>query len=64
MVFLRLTVKIFPPDQLDQLPASSVTVPKKPSVFLLPIEDPEIITLGGLASQIQEKWGYLHPDLK
>jgi hypothetical protein len=59
MVFLRLTVKIYP---TEQLPTSAE--PIKPGVFLLPIEDPETLSLGGLASQIQERWSYLHPDLE
>ena len=61
MVFLRLTVKIFP---RDPLPGSTVTLSNKPAIFLLPIEKPEELNLGGLASQIQEKWSYLHPDLE
>jgi hypothetical protein len=58
MVFLRLTIKVFQ----DQLLPSSVTQ-QKPGIFLLPIENPEEINLGGLASQIQKKWSYLHPEL-
>ena len=60
MVFIRLTVKIFPRQQVH---ATSVTA-KKPGIFLLPIEDPERVTLGGLVGLIQEKWRYLHPDLE
>lgn len=66
LVFMRLTVKIFPQDPINpRLGAvrSSVTA-KKPGVFLLPIENPDQVTLRTLAGLIRDKWAYLHPDLE
>ncbi|KAJ6008787.1 hypothetical protein N7522_003803 [Penicillium canescens] len=86
MVFLRLSVKVFPRDQLasnsssswgrslpftrksvnddsSQASAASATS-KKPGIFLLVLEKPEDVTLGGLAGMIQDHWAKLHPDLE
>lgn len=89
MVFLRLTVKIYPREQLQAQSSfsfrsllgdrdgststrSSVGVGAnsngsgvsgiKPVSFLLVLEDPGEVTLGGLAGMIQEKWAKLRPD--
>jgi len=74
MVFLRLTVKVLP---REQLPSTSSTFLRsilgdrkddadasaaKPATFLLVLRNPEEVTLGGLAGMIQEKWKKLRPD--
>ncbi|KAJ5447283.1 KEN domain ribonuclease activator [Penicillium cf. griseofulvum] len=86
MVFLRLSVKVFPREQLSSSSSSSwgrtllgarkstnddssqgsgvSTTLKKPGVFLLVLEHPEEVSLGGLAGIIQEHWGKLHPELE
>lgn len=80
MVFLRLSIKVFPPDQLNSSSSYGRTFPgarkttnnvsnqeptlKKPGVFLLVLEHPEEVSLGGLADMIQEHWGKLHPELE
>ena len=86
MVFLRLSVKVFPRDQLASNSSSSwgrslpftrksvnddssqgsaaSSTSKKPGIFLLVLEKPEDVTLGGLAGMIQDHWGKLHPDLE
>ncbi|KAJ9295960.1 hypothetical protein DTO271G3_5535 [Paecilomyces variotii] len=78
MVFLRLTVKILPREQIQ--PALSLfrsLLPErkddsdkngnggtngKPASFLLVLEHPDQVTLGGLAGMIQAKWKKLRPD--
>ncbi|KAJ9323604.1 hypothetical protein DTO027B5_4545 [Paecilomyces variotii] len=78
MVFLRLTVKILPREQIQ--PALSLfrsLLPErkddsdrngnggangKPASFLLVLEHPDEVTLGGLAGMIQAKWKKLRPD--
>jgi hypothetical protein len=37
---------------------------KKPGIFLLVLDKPEDVTLGGLAGMIQDHWTKLHPDLE
>lgn len=86
MVFLRLSIKVFPRDQLaansssswgrslpftrksvnDDSSQGSVTSTsvKKPGIFLLVLDKPEDVTLGGLAGMIQDHWTKLHPDLE
>ncbi|CAI7651120.1 unnamed protein product [Penicillium glandicola] len=84
MVFLRLSIKVFPREQLssnsgsgwtflgtrkatndDSSQGSAVsTTLKKPGVFLLVLEHPEEVSLGGLAGMIQEHWAKLHPELE
>jgi hypothetical protein len=78
MVFLRLTVKVLPRDQLSSA-TSSFALPSvngrpqdstdsenvaagRTTKFLIPLHAPEEITLGGLAGLIQEKWQKLRPD--
>lgn len=77
MVFLRLTVKIYPPEQIqsnssfsfrsilssDDAGRNSSGAPAgKPASFLLVLENPEDVTLGGLAKMIQAKWTKLRPN--
>ncbi|OQE25615.1 hypothetical protein PENFLA_c008G10683 [Penicillium flavigenum] len=86
MVFLRLSIKVFPREQLSSSSSSSwgrtflgarkttnddssqgsavSTTLKKPGVFLLVLEHPEEVSLGGLAGMIQEHWAKLHPELE
>lgn len=84
MVFLRLSIKVFPREQLAPSSSSgwsllggrksntddssqgsaASTVLKKPGVFLLVLEHPEEVSLGGLAGMIQEHWAKLHPELE
>lgn len=79
MVFLRLTVKIYPPEQIqasssfslrsilssDDAARNSSAVPAgKPANFLLVLQNPEDVTLGGLAKMIQEKWTKLRPTVE
>lgn len=86
MVFLRLSIKVYPREQLSSNSSSSwgrtflgarkttnddssqgsavSTTLKKPGVFLLVLEHPEEVSLGGLAGMIQEKWANLHPELE
>ncbi|CAG8890521.1 unnamed protein product [Penicillium egyptiacum] len=86
MVFLRLSIKVFPREQLSSSSSSSwgrtflgarkttnddcsqgsavSTTLKKPGIFLLVLEHPEEVSLGGLAGMIQEHWGKLHPELE
>lgn len=74
MVFLRLTVKVRPREQVDQDSRSTVTpngttngadsaaaTPGKTIIFQLPVRDPDSITLARLAALIQEKWKLLRP---
>ncbi|KAL2868781.1 uncharacterized protein BJX67DRAFT_37145 [Aspergillus lucknowensis] len=79
MVFLRLTVKVYPRDQTrapnsfsfrsllgdrerdDTNRNSSAAAPGKPASFLIVLERPEDVTLGGLAGMIKEKWAKLRP---
>ncbi|RDW70692.1 uncharacterized protein DSM5745_08203 [Aspergillus mulundensis] len=81
MVFLRLTVKVFPPDQAqpsnsfsfrsllgdrerdDASRTSSGSTAGKPASFLIVLETPEDVTLGGLAGMIREKWRKLRPGV-
>ncbi|PKY04686.1 hypothetical protein P168DRAFT_326488 [Aspergillus campestris IBT 28561] len=76
MVFLRLTVKVYPREQTqssgsffrhligerDNNDSAANGAAKKPASFLLVLPDPEEITLGGLAGRIQEKWRKLRPE--
>ncbi|ODM15383.1 hypothetical protein SI65_09324 [Aspergillus cristatus] len=78
MVFLRLTVKIYPPEQIQSSSSfsfrsilssdndagrnSSGAPAGKPASFLLVLENPEDVTLGGLAKMIQAKWTKLRPN--
>ncbi|CAI7651633.1 unnamed protein product [Penicillium viridicatum] len=86
MVFLRLSIKVYPREQLSSSSSSSwgrsflgarkttnddssqgsavSTTLKKPGVFLLVLEHPEEVSLGGLAGMIQEHWAKLHPELE
>jgi hypothetical protein len=50
-------------DDSSQVSAASVSS-KKPGIFLLVLEKPEDVTLGGLAGMIQDHWAKLHPDLE
>ncbi|KAL2830370.1 hypothetical protein BJY01DRAFT_227326 [Aspergillus pseudoustus] len=79
MVFLRLTVKVFPRDQTpasntfslrsflgdrdrdDSNRNASGTAAGKPASFLIVLENPEDVTLGGLAGMIKDKWEKLRP---
>lgn len=70
MVFLRLTVKVYPPDQLhttldhrNRNDSGQTTSGGKPSSFMLVLERPEEINLRGLSSMIQEKWKKLMPGV-
>ncbi|KAA8643689.1 uncharacterized protein ATNIH1004_010463 [Aspergillus tanneri] len=79
MVFLRLTVKVYPREQLQSSSSfirsflgdrdrdesnrsSSAPGNGKPASFLLALENPEEVTLGGLSGMIQEKWAKLRPN--
>ncbi|KAJ5323174.1 hypothetical protein N7452_011463 [Penicillium brevicompactum] len=66
MVFIRLTVKIFPQDPINPRLGAirSSAKAKKPGVFLLPIENPNVVDLRTLAGLIRDRWTYLHPDLE
>ncbi|KAL3496521.1 hypothetical protein BJX62DRAFT_193441 [Aspergillus germanicus] len=77
MVFLRLTVKVYPRDQAppsntfsfrsilgdrdDSSRNGSSTAGGKPASFLIVLEHPEDVTLGGLAGMIKSKWEKLRP---
>ncbi|KAL4822075.1 hypothetical protein BDW67DRAFT_179892 [Aspergillus spinulosporus] len=79
MVFLRLTVKVYPREQTqpsnsfsfrsllgdrerdDDNRTSSSTAAGKPASFLIVLENPEDVTLGGLAGMIRAKWRKLRP---
>ncbi|KAJ0422203.1 hypothetical protein BJY00DRAFT_311265 [Aspergillus carlsbadensis] len=77
MVFLRLTVKVYPRDQAppantfsfrsilgdrdDSSRNGSSTAGGKPASFLIVLESPEDVTLGGLAGIIKSKWEKLRP---
>jgi hypothetical protein len=73
MVFLRLTVKVYPREQLSAAftPASSLGegagrkghgIATKPVSFLMVLQRPEEVTLAILAGLIQEKWLKLRPN--
>ncbi|KKZ65106.1 hypothetical protein EMCG_01346 [[Emmonsia] crescens] len=66
MVLLRLTVKVFPREQLGQpsTPDSGVNdnAAHKAMTFLMVLWKPEQVKLGKLAYMIQEKWKRLKPD--
>jgi hypothetical protein len=78
MVFLRLTVNILPREQIQSAPSifrSFLPERKddsdkngnggangKPASFLLVLEHPDEVTLGGLAGMIQAKWKKLRPE--
>ncbi|KAL4779556.1 hypothetical protein BJX76DRAFT_75749 [Aspergillus varians] len=82
MVFLRLTVKVYPRDQAppsnsfslrsflgdrerdDASRTSSGATAGKPANFLIVLENPEDITLGGLAGMIRAKWRKLRPGVE
>ncbi|WEW61357.1 hypothetical protein PRK78_006847 [Emydomyces testavorans] len=57
MVLLRLTVKV-PLPEVVGMQAADIKV----TAFMLPVHDPENVTLGQLAYQITEKWKKLRPD--
>jgi hypothetical protein len=79
MVFIRLTVKILPREQLPSTSSFSIRsllgdrnkddadkngngAAGKPVSFLIPLQDPDDVTLGALAGMIQEKWKKLRPE--
>ncbi|OJD17108.1 hypothetical protein AJ78_02752 [Emergomyces pasteurianus Ep9510] len=66
MVLLRLTVKVFPREQLRQPStkdrAADDDVARPATTFLIVVWRPEEVTLGKLAYMIQEKWKRLKPD--
>lgn len=76
MVFLRLEVKVFSPEQAPSGPSlfrslignntertrEEVNVPKKCASFLLAVEKPAEVTLGDLGCLIQDEWRVLRPD--
>ncbi|KAL4861462.1 hypothetical protein BDV12DRAFT_180273 [Aspergillus spectabilis] len=82
MVFLRLTVKVYPRDQTptsssfsfrsllgdrerdDASRTSSGTTTGKPASFLIVLENPDDVTLGGLAGMIRVKWRKLRPGVE
>ncbi|KAL4776947.1 hypothetical protein BDW60DRAFT_53159 [Aspergillus nidulans var. acristatus] len=82
MVFLRLTVKVYPREQTqpsnsfsfrsllgdrerdDDNRTSSSTAAGKPASFLIVLENPEDVTLGGLAGMIRAKWRKLRPGVE
>jgi hypothetical protein len=82
MVFLRLSVKVYPRDQLPSSSSFSLrsilgdrdrengsqpgsnSAALKPAGFLLILDDPEAVTLGGLAGMIQTKWRKLRPNVE
>ncbi|GFF82769.1 hypothetical protein IFM61606_02535 [Aspergillus udagawae] len=78
MVFLRLTVKVYPREQTQSSSSFSIRsflgdrdrdassqnsgpTAGKPASFLLVLENPEEVTMGGLAGMIREKWAKLRP---
>ncbi|KAL2802229.1 hypothetical protein BJX63DRAFT_415611 [Aspergillus granulosus] len=79
MVFLRLTIKVYPRDQVpasntfslrsflgdrdrdDSSRSASGSAAGKPASFLIVLEKPEEVTLGGLAGMIKDKWEKLRP---
>ncbi|GFF60257.1 hypothetical protein IFM62136_04519 [Aspergillus lentulus] len=79
MVFLRLTVKVYPREQTQSSSSFSIRsflgdrdrdassqnsgpTGGKPASFLLVLENPEEVTMGGLAGMIREKWAKLRPN--
>ncbi|EAW23582.1 uncharacterized protein NFIA_022930 [Aspergillus fischeri NRRL 181] len=79
MVFLRLTVKVYPREQTQSSSSFSIrsflgdrdrdassqnsgSTAGKPASFLLVLENPEEVTMGGLAGMIREKWAKLRPN--
>ncbi|RLL96320.1 hypothetical protein CFD26_106325 [Aspergillus turcosus] len=79
MVFLRLTVKVYPREQTQSSSSFSIRsflgdrdrdassqnsgpTAGKPASFLLVLENPEEVTMGGLAGMIREKWAKLRPS--
>jgi hypothetical protein len=82
MVFLRLSVNVYPRDQLPSSSSFSLrsilgdrdrengsqsgsnSAALKPAGFLLILDDPEDVTLGGLAGMIQTKWRKLRPNVE
>ncbi|OAX79935.1 hypothetical protein ACJ72_05740 [Emergomyces africanus] len=66
MVLLRLTVKVYPREQLGQpcTPDSAANndVTRPAATFLMVVWRPEEMKLGKLACMIQEKWKRLKPD--
>jgi hypothetical protein len=79
MVFLRLTVKVYPREQTQSSSSFSIRsflgdrdrdassqnsgpTAGKPASFLLVLENPEEVTMGGLAGMIREKWTKLRPN--
>jgi hypothetical protein len=70
MVFLRLTVKVLPRERPrpawqpngDTDDASANTPTGKTIAFLVPVRDPESVSLGALGGLIQEKWKKLRPN--
>ena len=70
MVFLRLTVKVQPPDyslnrdDASDLPNNPGTASPKPVSFLVVLDNPEEVALGTLAGLIQKQWKTLRPNSK
>ncbi|EEQ86810.1 uncharacterized protein BDCG_01930 [Blastomyces dermatitidis ER-3] len=65
MVLLRLTVKVYPREQLGRpsTPNQAGENEGRKSInFLLPVHQPERVMLGNLAHMIREKWMTLQPD--
>lgn len=70
MVFLRLTVKVLPRERPasawqqngDTGIATANASTGKTIAFLVPIPDPDNVSLGALGGLIQEKWKKLRPN--
>lgn len=78
MVLLRLSVNVYPREQLPSSSSFSIrsflgdrenngqsssnSAAVKPARFLVILHDPEDVTLGGLAAIIHEKWRKLRPN--
>lgn len=74
MVFLRLEIRVFPREQVSPSPSlfrslignngdrEEASTGKKYVSFLLPLENPEDVTLADLAAMILDEWRMLRPD--
>ncbi|KAJ5648741.1 hypothetical protein N7490_005113 [Penicillium lividum] len=72
MVFLRLEVRVYPPEQLPgflrsilpgKRPESDETNKQKPFAgLLLTLEKPEDLSMGDLGRLIKQKWEAIHPN--
>ncbi|OJD27412.1 hypothetical protein ACJ73_01186 [Blastomyces percursus] len=65
MVLLRLTVKVYPREQLGRPSTpgqAGDNEDRNPINFLLPVHQPERVILGNLAHMIREKWMTLQPS--